>query len=341
MFPADSRPANSAVLQDLARFGPARCDRLGPADAAAYTARVARTAGENFHVLSRLVPREMRADVANVYAYCRWADDLADEVPGPARASALLAWWRDELRRCFDGRPRHPVFVALRETVARRDLPPEPFDHLIDAFEQDQRQTRYDTWDEVLGYCRRSADPVGRLYLMICGYRDAARFALSDQTCTALQLVNFWQDVRRDLLDRDRVYIPREVAKAHGLDLDNLRAVVDGRDQRGQRGQRGPDDADAGSDAAYRATIRDLADRTRSRFEQGRSLLPLVRDDVRPAIHLFTLGGEAVLRKIVRAGYATHRRRPRVGRFGKAALFARAWLSGMARSSPVIEKEQP
>jgi phytoene/squalene synthetase len=161
---------------------------------------------------------------------------------------------------------------------------------------------------------------------MICGYRDAARFALSDQTCTALQLVNFWQDVRRDLLDRDRVYIPRDVAAAHRLDLDALRAGVLAGDV--------CDDDDVG--AAYRATVRDLVARTRLGFERGRALLPLVRDDVRPAIRLFTLGGEAVLRKIVRAGYATHRRRPRVGRLGKAALLARAWLSSLTTG-----KEQP
>ena len=310
----------STVLQDLDRFGPARCERLGAADAARYAAGVARRGRENFHVLSLLLPRRLRADVANVYAYCRWADDLADEAGGPARAGELLAWWRDELRRCYAGDPRHPVFVALAGTIRRHRLPREPFLDLLDAFGQDQRRTRYESWGDVLDYCRRSANPVGRLYLMVCGHRDSRRFALSDATCTALQLVNFWQDVRRDLLDRDRVYVPADVAAPHGLTPDALAAAL-----------RGADGAH-GIDARFRATLEDLVGRTRPFFEEGRRLLPLLDPAVRRPVLLFTLGGEATLQRIVRAGYSTHRHRPRLGRLGKAALLARAWLARMAPS---------
>jgi squalene synthase HpnC len=313
MFSPNCPATKTTVIEDLARFGPARCDRLAPAEAARYALGVARRGGENFHVLSWLLPRRLRGDLANLYAFCRWADDLADESGDRARASGLLAWWREELGRCFDGRPRHPVFVALRATVERHDLPREPLALLVDAFEQDQRQSDYPTWDSLVDYCRRSANPVGRLYLMVCGYRDEARFRLSDRTCTALQLVNFWQDVRRDALDRGRVYVPRDVAAARGLDPDALRRAIRGGDL-------------AGVDAAYRATVRELADRTARLFARGRALLPLLAPDIRRPVSLFTLGGEAVLRRIVRCDYGTHLRRPRLGPLAKAAVLARGAL---------------
>ena len=313
----------STVLHDLERFGPARCERVSAADAARYAEGVARRGRENFHVLSRLLPRHLRGDVANLYAYCRWADDLADEAGDAARSVELLAWWRRELRRCYAGAPRHPVFVALAGTIGRHRLPREPFEDLLDAFEQDQRRSRYETWDDLLDYCRRSANPVGRLYLMICGYRDDTRFDLSDQTCTALQLVNFWQDVRRDVLDRDRVYLPRDAAAAHGLATAELAAAV-----------KSGDGAACGRvDAAFRRTVRDLVGRTRPLFVRGRELLPLLDPAVRRPVFLFTLGGEAILRKVVGADYSTHRHRPRLNRMEKAALLARAWLSGAAAPS--------
>lgn len=303
----------STVIQDLSRFGPARCETLCGAGAGRYALEVAWRGRENFHVLSWLLPRRLRADVANVYAYCRWADDLADEAGTPARALELLAWWRDELHECFRGSPRHPVFVALRETIVRHRLPRGPFLDLLDAFEQDQRQSRYATWSELLDYCRRSANPVGRLYLMVCGHRDERLMALSDQTCTALQLVNFWQDVRRDLLDRSRVYVPQDVAARHGLPESGVEAAVRGGDSR--------------AEDAFRATLRELVDRTPPLFAAGRALLPLVDPAVRAPIRLFSLGGECVLGRIVRGGFATHRTRPRLGPASKAALLARAWLT--------------
>ena len=288
-----------------------------PSIAARETRVRALGARENFHVLSLLLPARLREDFANLYAFCRAADDLADESGDPATALALLANWRADLRACFAGRPQRPVFVALRDTIARHDLPPEPFEHLLDAFEQDQRVTRYSTWPQLLDYCQRSANPVGRLVLMICGYRDETRITLSDRTCTALQLTNFWQDVRDDYLARHRIYVPVDVSAAHGLDLDALAESI------------ARNRFDAELDGAYRETIRDLAGRTQACFLDGRALLPMLSRDVRGHIRLFTLGGEAVLKKIAQASYGTHRRRPTLGRLEKLALLVKGWATSL------------
>ena len=154
---------------------------------------------ENFNVVSWLLPKALHQHFYNVYAYCRWADDLGDEVPDPQRALHLLDWWECELDACYESKPSHPVFVALRQTILAKDIPKQPFADLLKAFRQDQTTKRYADWNAILGYCAYSANPVGRLVLYLCGYRDEQRQRLSDATCTALQLANFWQDVSRDL----------------------------------------------------------------------------------------------------------------------------------------------
>lgn len=323
---------SSVVLSDLARFGPQRCEASGYADAVAYTRAFARRHRENFHVISGLLPRRLRDDFCAVYAFCRWADDLADAAGGPAASAPLLDWWEHDLRDCFNGRPAHPVFVALGETVRRHDLPIRPFLDLLDAFRHDQVATCYATWAELLNYCRRSANPVGRLVLMMCGYRDEPRLALSDKTCTALQLVNFWQDVRRDLLAHGRIYVPQDVAARHGLDLDALaHAIREDALLKSATGSSPPagarDSLSPSLRSAYRATLAELVDQTQSLFDEGRTLLPTLAPDVRPAVGLFTLGGEAVLRKVRRINYDTCFARPRVGAVGKAWLLGRAWLA--------------
>lgn len=315
----------SVVLAELVRFGPDRCERLAYADASAYVRSFARSHRENFHVLSGMLPRRLRDDFAAVYAFCRWSDDLADEAGGPQASVPLLGWWGRELRDCFEGRPRHPVFVTLRETVRRHDLPSDPFLDLLDAFRQDQTVVRYATWEDLLEYCRRSANPVGRLVLMLCGHRDALRLTLADDTCTALQLANFWQDVRRDVLDRDRVYLPGAIAARHGLDLDEWADAV--RRHAAAHSARGGGALRPDVRAAFRATLRDLTDRAQVLFDQGRALHPLLGRDVRPAVQLFSLGGQAVLRRIRRMGYDTWAARPRVGRVTRARLLMRAWLA--------------
>lgn len=323
----------SQVIADLARFGPERCEAVTGEQALDYTRALVRSHYENFSVVSVLLPRELRDDFGNVYAFCRWADDLGDEAGDPQRALDLLAWWRRELDACYDGRPRHPVFIALRGTIQKHDIPREPFDHLIDAFVQDQTVTRYATWDQVVDYCTRSADPVGRLVLYMTGYRDAERQRFSDTTCTALQLANFWQDVRRDIVERDRVYIPDEVASRHGLDLSLMvKAVkIEARTAppAAPGGDTGCDCASGPSGAirailpAYRETVRELVQRTWPLFAEGRRLWPLLHRRHRPQIKLFTYGGESILRMIRRQRYDTLTRRPSLSKAAKLGLITR------------------
>ena len=303
----------SAILQQLDTYGPDRCEHLSRPEAEAYTRRLAGSHYENFSVVTWLLPRRLRGDFANVYAFCRWADDLGDEAGDPDRSLELLAWWRRELAACYADEPRHPVFIALHPTIRRHGIPPEPFEDLINAFEQDQRIHRYETWEQVIDYCTRSADPVGRLVLHMCGYDDAERQRLSDATCTALQLINFWQDVRRDIAERDRIYIPAEALAEHGLSHDDLVGHV-----------RGDHPFTTEQHERYRRVIRDLVERTRPLFEEGRRLWPLLSRDVRPSIRLFTLGGEAVVRAVERIDYDTIDRRPALSRMTKGRLLGRA-----------------
>lgn len=322
----------SAVLEQLDTFGPDRCQQLSYEQASDYARRLTESQYENFTVVSWLLPRAYRRDFHAVYSFCRWADDLGDETGDPQRSLELLNWWRRELDDCYAGRPRHPVFVALRPTVEAKQIPRKPFDDLIDAFIQDQTVTRYDTWEQVLDYCTRSADPVGRLVLYICGYHDEERQILSDATCTALQLTNFWQDVRRDVLERDRVYVPRRIAAEHGLDIDQMVQVIR-MDEHG-RCERGAGCCAAGHAIApagiraitssYQATIRDLVQRTWPLFQQGRKLLPTIHPTLRTDIKLFTLGGESILRMIERRQYDTLASRPSLSKPAKVGLMMRA-----------------
>src|SRR5262245_17994535 len=186
----------------------------------AYTRWLARNHYENFHVVTFLLPKDLHQDFYNVYAFCRWADDLGDEIGDKSESLRLLDRWNGEIERMYRGDASHTVFVALAQTAQVRSLPPEPFHDLVTAFIQDQTVSRYQTWTDLYGYCRYSANPVGRLVLYLCGYSDAGRQQLSDHTCTALQLANFWQDVAVDL-EKDRVYLPLEVLDKHNCRLDD------------------------------------------------------------------------------------------------------------------------
>lgn len=297
-------------------------------EALAYCRGLATSRYENFSVLSHLVPPHLRDHFAAVYGFCRWADDLGDETGSTpeahARAESLLAWWRQGLDACFasaqgtnpDPSVSHPVYIALRETFrAHPALPVKPFHDLIDAFIQDQHTTRYQTWDQVIDYCTRSANPVGRIVLALGGYADspanAERFARSDATCTGLQLINFWQDVRRDLLERDRVYLP---ALDTGISADTLRDWLTR-----------PDDPRAR--VPYIRALRPLIDRTAALFAQGRPLPRLLNPELAPVVWLFGAGGEAILSAVERIGCATLWQRPTLPGHHKAWLVARAWLS--------------
>src|SRR6202163_2172491 len=244
------------------------------AEAQRYTRWLATHHYENFGVVSWLLPRGLHQHFYNVYAYCRWADDLGDEVPDTARALELLDWWERELDACYEGKPSHPVFVALRETIVSRNVPKQPFADLLKAFRHDQVVKRYANWDEVLGYCVNSANPVGRLVLYLCGYRDEQRQLLSDATCTALQLANFWQDVSRDL-EKGRIYIPLDAAAAQGLSESDL--------------------VERRFDDRYVRLMKGLVARTRELFAQGLPLAQMVQGKLRVDLEMFSRGGIAVL----------------------------------------------
>src|SRR3954447_9097340 len=215
---------STAFTDELARFGPDRPPRpVSLAFARAYCTRLATSHYENFTVASLLLPRRLLRHFHNVYAYCRWAHDLADQAGGRQRALELWRGWREELRRCYDGRPQHRVLVALQGTIRRFRIPPEPFLELLWAFEQDQLVKRYRTYAQLLGYCRYSANPVGHLVLYLCGAYDAGRAALADHVCTGLQLANFWQDVARDY-ELGRVYLPEQDRRQFGYRDEDLEA---------------------------------------------------------------------------------------------------------------------
>jgi squalene synthase HpnC len=317
--PSRVRALTASPVRQLDRFGPEHCERLSADDARAWCRRLARRRYENFSVLSRVVPRDRRDDFAAVYAFCRWADDLGDEVGGDAgdreRALGLLEWWRDELRGCYAGEPRHPVFVALAPVIRRHELPMEPFDDLIRAFEQDQRVSRYETWDELIDYCRLSANPVGRLVLMVLGEpRDETRFGPSDAICTALQLTNHWQDIRRDSVERDRIYVPRELIRIDRFE-ERLRASA-------EQGWA----VDREFLPASRGLVTDLVDRTWPLYEKGSVLLDRIAPSSRPVVWLFAAGGQRVLRLIEMWNHETVLHRPKLGHLTKALLVGRAVL---------------
>jgi squalene synthase HpnC/squalene synthase HpnD len=285
-----------------------------------YTRRLAASHYENFHVATWLLPRRLRQHFCNVYAYCRWADDLGDEVASPLRALELLDDWERELEACYAGRPAHPVFVALAPTVQAFDIPAEPFRDLLKAFRQDQIVHQYESWDDLLGYCRFSANPVGRLVLYVCGYRDEERQRLSDATCTALQLANFWQDVSRDL-EKGRLYIPLDALRRHGLTAEDI-----------ERRR---------FDARYAALMRDLIARTRPLFTEGAALLDRVDGRLRVDLELFGRGGLAVLKAIETGGYNTLERRPAIGTLTRARLLAAAAVGSLwAATGPRSELRQ-
>jgi squalene synthase HpnC/squalene synthase HpnD len=301
------RPNQGTMLAtpelQIARNLPAEgCD---PAEAQRYTRWLANHHYENFNVVSRLLPRRLHQDFYNVYAYCRWSDDLGDEVADPARALALLDAWEEELRTIFerDRGPAHPVLIALRETIRAKNIPSKPFTDLLRAFRQDQTVHRYPDWDSLTDYCVYSANPVGRLVLYLCGYRDDARQKLSDYTCTALQFANFWQDVSRDL-EKGRIYIPVDALAAHGLiEADVLARKFDAR---------------------YASLMKSLIERTRALFQAGLPLAQTVEPFLRVDLEMFSKGGLAILDAIEVSGYNTLQHRPALTKWTQMRLLAGA-----------------
>ncbi|MGA8616917.1 MAG: squalene synthase HpnC [Candidatus Sulfotelmatobacter sp.] len=268
-----------------------------------YCRRLARTHYENFSVASWFLPKKLRQDFLNVYAYCRISDDLGDEVGDPRAALALLDEWQAELDACYAGRPRHPVFVALAETVRKFEIPKHEFSDLLIAFRQDQTVTRFETFNDVLGYCRYSANPVGHLVLYLCGYHDAERQQLSDYTCTALQLANFWQDVSVDY-GKGRIYLPLEDLRQYSVGEEDL--------------------AQNRNTSAFCQMIKFEVQRAREWFDRGLPLVNRVDKELAVDLELFTRGGQEILNAIERQGFAVLGRRPVISKTHKLALVARA-----------------
>jgi squalene synthase HpnC len=272
-------------------------------DARAWCRQLAESHYENFHVASWFLPRALRPHFHAIYAYCRVSDDLGDEVPDAAQALALLDMWGRELDACYEGRARHPVFVALAETIRACAIPKEPFANLLVAFRQDQTVTRYQSMDQLLDYCRYSANPVGRLVLYACGYAGEERFRLSDATCSALQLANFWQDVRVDFA-KERIYLPQDDLQRFGVAEADIASGI--------------------ATPAFRALLRHEVDFARNLFAQGLPLVGMVGHELALDLDLFSRGGLEILRAIERRDYDVLSARPAISRRTKLALALRA-----------------
>ncbi len=285
-------------------------------DANAYCRELATGHYENFPLVSWLLPPGLHQHFYNVYAFCRWADDLGDEIGDRERSLELLAWWRSELQACFAGETRHPVFVALRPTIDRFEIPIKPFDDLISAFEQDQTVVEYKTYEQLLGYCTRSADPVGRIVLYLCESVSEQNFASSDSICTGLQLANFWQDVSRDL-DIGRIYLPQEDRERFGVTREQLlnRETTDG----------------------FLQLMEIEVDRARSRLTSGLPLVEQLPGRLQVDIDLFARGGLRILDRIQGIGYRVLEQRPVVAKrdaFGLLlAAIGRRLVRTLRRSS--------
>jgi len=275
------------------------------AEAREYCRRLARSHYENFSVASWFLPERLRQHFFNVYAYCRISDDLGDEVGDTAASLQLLEQWETELNACYDGNPRHSVFVALAETVRKFEIPKHEFADLLTAFRRDQSITRYETFDDLLGYCKYSANPVGHLVLYLCGYHDSDRQELSDCTCTALQLANFWQDLSADFA-KGRIYLPLEDLRRFGVSENAIR--------------------DRENTSAFREMVKFEVERAREWFRQGLPLIAKVNRELAIDIELFSRGGQEILNAIERQNYAVLGRRPAISKTRKLALVARAAL---------------
>ncbi len=274
-------------------------------EASEYTRTLTKTHYENFTVGSLLLPGDKLQHVSNLYAYCRTVDDLGDEAPGDRLD--LLQQWRDDLERCYsESPPTHPVMVALQQTIQRFRIPREPFLKLIEANRMDQEITRYPSFDDLLHYCDHSANPCGRLFLYVFDYRDEERQRLSDFTCTALQLTNFWQDVNRDW-QKGRVYLPLEDLEAYDVSEDQL--------------------ANRSFDDNFRRLMAFQVERTRRLFRQGARLLDHIEGHARVDVALFTRGGMAVLDAIEKQDYNVLASRPSLSRFQKARLLLFTWAA--------------
>lgn len=265
---------------------------------------------ENFAVATVFVPANLRQHFYNVYAYCRISDDLGDEASNPQEALQWLQQWEDELNACYAGQQRHPVFVALRETIDTFGIPMRPFADLLRAFKWDQTKNRYSTFEDLLEYCRYSANPVGRLVLHLFGHADDERQKLSDFTCTALQLANHWQDVAGDLERLNRIYLPAEDMNRYGYGETDLKQRI--------------------CDERFISLMKFEIERTKELFHRGWKLAALVQSRLAIDVRMFSLSGLEVLRMIESVNYDVFRRRPALGKWRRMKILVRAWSAKSA-----------
>jgi squalene synthase HpnC len=274
--------------------------RWSSADAFRVCEELAYRHYENFPVASWLIPKAQRKYVAALYSFARTADDFADE-PGYSVAERIenLRRWEERLANCYEGTASHPIFVALAETVERFQIPQQLFLDLLSAFRQDVTINRYETFDELLAYCQRSANPVGRLILLLFNYRSEQLFEQSDAICAALQLTNFLQDVSVDM-KTNRIYIPQEdFAEYEYTELDLQNRTVN---------------------QAFRMLMESQVRRTEELFAQGRPLLDAVGTDLRRELRLTWHGGMEILKKIRNAQFDVLSARPKLSAFDKLRL---------------------
>jgi len=300
--------------EDFKRYGPQAplSETISLSAARRYCRRLARRHYENFPVASWFLPRRYRQHFYNIYAYCRWADNLADLAPAPQQALVWLSWWESHLRACFQNRAIHPVFIALQETIQQFQIPPDPFVDLLVAFRQDQQVTRYDTFDQLLTYCRYSANPVGRLVLYVAGCHDPQRVVLADAICTGLQLANFWQDVAEDW-KRGRIYLPLAHLRRFGGDETPIIRGV--------------------STTAFKRALAAACDEAEGWLQRGKPLVGLVPSFLRMEVALFIEGGLAILQAIRQQDYEVLTNRPTLSRCQKLGLLLRTWWNIRIRRS--------
>lgn len=308
--------------EELARFGPdGREPAMTLAQARAYCYGMATGHYENFPVVSHMVPPHLRQHFANVYAYCRWSDDLADEVGDPEQSLRLLDWWHAQLETAYSGNARHPVMVALTDTIATYRIPQQPFVDLLTAFRRDQRQTSYETFADLRDYCRKSADPVGRIVLYLCERHSDERVKLSDAVCTGLQLANFWQDVGIDM-KKGRIYLPKEDRDRFGVreaDLQERRFTPE-----------------------FAKLLEFEVERAERFLHHGPPLARQMPGRLKIVIGAFAHGGLAILKKIRAVEYQVLERRPKLSKADIMKVIAAAstaWLS-FGRSAPAYAEPE-
>ena len=283
---------------------------LSVEDAFAFCQRLTQSHYENFPVGSLLVPKPLRKHVYSIYAFARTADDFADEgyetgELTEAERLAALDDWQQKLEQSFVGKADHPIFIALAATINQLDLPIQLFRDLLSAFKQDVVKRRYANFDEVLDYCTRSANPVGRLILLLFDYRDERLHRLSDHICTALQLANFWQDVSVDI-GKDRIYLPQDDMQRFGVTVEDLR--------------------DARFSPQFAELLKFQVERTWELFRRGRELPELVSGRLKYELRLTWFGGTNILKQIEGLEYNTLNQRPTNSTFDKVRLLARTLI---------------